>query len=234
MSDNDSRNALPGSGGGRTPGRRFTAYEVGQVVQAVSARLDAKKTQPPERYSQDTLLDAMVNAYRFGRSDAEREMLKEVGGLGTSRTRVPMIEGMVRRELLATAKKGKAWQIWTTPLARQILPNVPDDMKTVAMTARQEVALAGVASGKFDSKDVIDRGYKFTTRIVGLIKDSKALSNAAAAASAAGSATGSAVSPGAAGARKPAGTTPGGYGAYGGRGGAAGAGTGAAGATGRR
>jgi DNA topoisomerase III len=160
MKSNDKASG-EGSGSGA-----FAGYQVGQVVHAVSARLDCKVTTPPKRYTQDTLLDAMVNAHRFGRTPAEREMLKQTEGLGTSRTRVPMMTSLIKRGLLETTKVGKGWQLRTSPAARAMLAQVPEDLRNVAMTARWEIALAGVREGKYKPEQVLAGGYKFVDEFI--------------------------------------------------------------------
>jgi DNA topoisomerase-3 len=142
------------------------SHRVGDVVGAVSARLEAKRTTAPERYTQDSLLDDMVNAHKFAASDVERQILRTTEGLGTSRTRVPMIEGLIRRGLLRTARVGKRWQIMTSPEARELLRDVPQEMRNVAMTARWEVALAGVREGRFKADELVAGGYKFVDRMI--------------------------------------------------------------------
>lgn len=141
-------------------------HQVGDVIGAVSARLESKVTTAPQRYTQDTLLDDMVNAHKFATSDAERQILRSTEGLGTSRTRVPMIESLIRRDLLKTHRVGKRWQITTTPQARELLRDVPEQMRNVAMTARWEVALAGVREGRFKAQDLIAGGYKFVDQMI--------------------------------------------------------------------
>jgi DNA topoisomerase-3 len=150
-----------------------TIHRVGNVVGAVSARLEAKRTTAPERYTQDTLLDDMVNAHKFASNDMERQILRTTQGLGTSRTRVPMIEGLIRRGLLRTARAGKRWQIMTSPEARELLRDVPQEMRNVAMTARWEVALAGVREGRFKADDLVAGGYKFVDRMVEQLRQLK-------------------------------------------------------------
>lgn len=150
-----------------------TIHRVGNVVGAVSARLEAKRTTAPERYTQDTLLDDMVNAHKFASNDMERQILRTTEGLGTSRTRVPMIEGLIRRGLLRTARVGKRWQIMTSPEARELLRDVPQEMRNVAMTARWEVALAGVREGRFKADDLVAGGYKFVDRMVEQLRQLK-------------------------------------------------------------
>ena len=154
------------SAGARAPEAGFVAHDVGEVIGAVSARLEARRTTPPPRYTQDALLDDMVNAHKFATGEVERQILRATEGLGTSRTRVPMIEGLIRRGLLRTTRLGKRWQISTTPQAREMLQDVPQDLRNVAMTARWEVALAGVREGRFRADDLVAGGYKFVERMI--------------------------------------------------------------------
>lgn len=142
------------------------AHKVGDVIGAVSARLETKTTTAPQRYTQDSLLDDMVNAHKFANSDYERQVLRTTDGLGTSRTRVPLIEGLIRRGLLTTSRIGKRWEIRTTPLAHELLRDVPPDLKNVAMTARWELALAGVRDGRFAAQELVQGGYKFVERMI--------------------------------------------------------------------
>ena len=159
--------------GGPLPGG-FATHAVGEVIGAVSARMEARTTMPPQRHTQDTLLDDMVNAHKFASSEHERQVLRATEGLGTSRTRVPIIEGLIRRGLLTTARTGERWQLCTTPTARELLRHVPRDMCNVAMTARWELALAGVRDGRFQAEDVIQGGYKFIERMVDQLRQANA------------------------------------------------------------
>jgi DNA topoisomerase len=68
-------------------------------------RVQAKQTQPPPRYSEGTLVDAMQNAWRFVKDEALRERLKEAKGIGTPATRAEIIKGLKRQNLLAADGK---------------------------------------------------------------------------------------------------------------------------------
>lgn len=174
------------SAGSHPRASAFATYEVGSVIGAVSARLDARRTEPPQRYTQDTLLDDMVNAHKFATSDLERQILRQTEGLGTSRTRVPMIEGLIRRGLLRTVRSGKRWQITTTPEARQMLQDVPEELRNVAMTARWEVALAGVREGRFKADDLVSGGYRFVDQMIEKLRKVRDERRGAAAGTASG------------------------------------------------
>jgi DNA topoisomerase-3 len=129
---------------------------VGQVVKAVSAKYEKKQTTPPDRYTQDTLLEDMLNVHKFARDDQEKAVLKETEGLGTSRTREPTIRNLIERAFLESKKKGKVFQLISTPLARQTIAALPATLTSPATTAKWEMALGMVEQGKAKADAVID------------------------------------------------------------------------------
>jgi len=60
---------------------------IGQVVGVASARVEGARTEPPERYTEQSLLEDMTSAHKFAPDANERAVLSEISGLGTSRTR---------------------------------------------------------------------------------------------------------------------------------------------------
>ncbi|PKC50291.1 prokaryotic type I DNA topoisomerase, partial [Rhizophagus irregularis] len=63
----------------------------------------SKQTEPPTRYTDSTLLDAMYHAGRFVEDKELQRVLKDAEGIGTSATRAEIIEklisiGMIARE----------------------------------------------------------------------------------------------------------------------------------------
>jgi DNA topoisomerase-3 len=142
------------------------SFQIGQVVKAVSARYEAKQTTPPERYTQDTLLDAMITAHRFAKSDADRVILRQTEGLGTSRTRVAIISNLIARNLLTSTRKGKRHELRPTETARTLCQVLPPMLKDVAMTAMWEKAFAMVEKGEVDWRQVVDRQYAFVHQVV--------------------------------------------------------------------
>ena len=77
----------------------------GQQATLTQPRVQAKQTQPPPRYNEGTLVDAMQNAWRFVKDEALRERLKEAKGIGTPATRAEIIKGLKRQNLLAADGK---------------------------------------------------------------------------------------------------------------------------------
>ena len=77
----------------------------GETAILSDPRVEAKRTQPPPRYNEGTLVDAMQNAWRFVEDPALRERLKEAKGIGTPATRADIIKGLKRQNLLAADGK---------------------------------------------------------------------------------------------------------------------------------
>src|SRR4051812_50219532 len=85
---------------------RHSPLADGEVAVLSGARVEDKRTQPPPRYGEGALIDAMQNAWRFVEDPAQRERLKEAKGIGTPATRAAVIEGLKRQGLLGPGGEG--------------------------------------------------------------------------------------------------------------------------------
>ena len=148
-----------------------SAYRVGQIVHAVTAKYESKKTVPPPRYTLDTLLDDMLGAFKFAKNPKDREILRSVEGLGTSRTRIPMIESALKRQFFTSEKRGKKHEIKSTDMARKMMASIQPELKDVAQTAKWEIAFSMVESGEVTLAQVMDKAYVFVDHIVSYAKD---------------------------------------------------------------
>jgi DNA topoisomerase IA len=124
-----------------------SGHYVGKIVKAVAARYDAKMTEPPPRYREDTLIADMLAAHKFAGSEQERAILKETEGLGTSRTRASTIEGLIQSGLLISKKKKKLYEITSSDVARSMMAHLPEVLTSVATTAKWEVAFKMIERG---------------------------------------------------------------------------------------
>ena len=118
-------------------------------------RVEAKRTQPPPRYNEGTLVDAMQNAWRFVEDPALRERLKEAKGIGTPATRAEIIKGLKRQNLLAADGK----LVLPTPAGLQLfelLCGAAPALVDPGMTALWEMRLDEVVVGRADYRKVID------------------------------------------------------------------------------
>lgn len=77
----------------------------GDTVRISAPVLREGKTQPPSRYTDKTLLDAMANAGRFVSAAEQRAILKEAAGIGTDATRSSILEKLEKTNMV-TVEKG--------------------------------------------------------------------------------------------------------------------------------
>jgi DNA topoisomerase-3 len=127
----------------------------GETATLTDPRVEEKQTQPPPRYSEGTLVDAMQNAWRFVKDEALRERLKEAKGIGTPATRAEIIKGLKRQGLLAADGK----LVVPTPAGLQLfelLRGAAPALVDPATTAVWEMRLDDVLVGKADYRAVID------------------------------------------------------------------------------
>jgi DNA topoisomerase-3 len=117
--------------------------------------VEAKRTQPPPRYNEGTLVDAMQNAWRFVEDAALRDRLKEAKGIGTPATRAEVIKGLKRQNLLTADGK----LVLPTPAGLQLfqlLRGAAPALVDPGTTALWEMRLDEVLVGKADYRAVID------------------------------------------------------------------------------
>jgi DNA topoisomerase III len=127
----------------------------GRQATLTQPRVQAKQTQPPPRYNEGTLVDAMQNAWRFVKEGALRERLKEAKGIGTPATRAEIIKGLKRQNLLAADGK----LVVPTPAGLQLfelLRAAAPALVDPGTTAVWEMRLDDVVVGKADFRAVID------------------------------------------------------------------------------
>ncbi len=131
------------------------ALSDGQAATLSELRVEAKRTQPPPRYNEGTLVDAMQNAWRFVEDPALRDRLKEAKGIGTPATRAEIIKGLKRQNLLTAEGKlvlPTAAGLQLFQLLRGSAPALVDP----GTTAIWEMHLDEVVTRKADFRTVID------------------------------------------------------------------------------
>jgi DNA topoisomerase-3 len=141
----------------------------GEAVTLTDPKVDAKRTQPPPRYSEGTLVEAMQNAWRFVTDPGLRDRLKEAKGIGTPATRADIIKGLKRQNLLAADGK----LVVPTPAGLQIfelLRGVAPSLVDPATTATWEMQLDDVVFGRTDFRAVIDGIAGMAEQLIGALR----------------------------------------------------------------
>ncbi len=149
------------------------AYQVGQVLDAKAVRLETAQTKPPDLYTEATLMQDMLSAYKFAKTADERDILREVGGIGTARTRGAVIEAAIKRGYFERQKRGKTLELRITPVGAQVLCMLPSVAKDVTMTAKWERALAMVAAGQAEPAALIAKSRQILRDLVPALLNSE-------------------------------------------------------------
>ncbi len=107
----------------------------GEKVRAGTPRLKEGKTAPPDRYTEETLLDAMANAGRFVSAAEQRAILKETAGLGTGATRAGILQKLESTGMCRVEKK----TYYPTEFGMQLIGTIGDrDISSPSLTAQWE------------------------------------------------------------------------------------------------
>ena len=127
----------------------------GETATLSEPRVKACTTEPPPRYNEGTLIDAMQNAWKFVDDSALRDRLKEAKGIGTPATRAEIIKGLKAQNLLAASGK----LVVPTPSGLklyELLAKAAPSLVDPGTTAQWEMRLDEVVLGQNDFRTVID------------------------------------------------------------------------------
>jgi DNA topoisomerase-3 len=142
----------------------------GEPASLSNPKVEAKETQPPPRYNEGTLIEAMANAWRFVENPEHRERLKEAKGIGTPATRAEIIQGLKRQEFLVASGKH------IVPTERglvlfDVLGKADHALVDPAVTAKLEFLLDEVLYGRRRAEEAIDAVCGQASRIIGRLRD---------------------------------------------------------------
>ncbi|WP_404369508.1 DNA topoisomerase 3 [Marinobacter sp.] len=125
--------------------------EKGEPLVCDQSEVKERTTQPPQHFTDATLLSAMTNIARFV-SDAElRKTLRETDGLGTEATRASILDTLFRREYLC--RDGRF--IKATDKGITLIASLPDAISQPDMTAIWEATLDGIRQGEGDPREFL-------------------------------------------------------------------------------
>jgi DNA topoisomerase III len=142
----------------------------GETAILSDPKVEQKRTQPPPRYNEGTLVDAMQNAWRFVEEPALRERLKEAKGIGTPATRAEIIKGLKHQNLLLA--NGKL--VLPTPAGLQLFELLRSAAPTLVdpgTTALWEMRLDEIVTGKADFRTVIDGIASAAFELIGALRE---------------------------------------------------------------
>lgn len=149
--------------------KELPVVDKGDELPNARPKVESKKTKPPLRYTEGTLLDAMKNAAKFVDDPVAKKMLKGTEGLGTVATRPEVIETIKKRSYIKIVKKN----IISSDKGRALIEYAPEESKSIAMTAYWEAQLEGIAEGKVTPEFFLSEQEVIINKMIDEIRSGK-------------------------------------------------------------
>lgn len=159
------KNTKSGGKAGGTADRPLPELAEGQTFAGMEAVLKEGATNPPKRFTEDTLLSSMENA---GAEEFAETGGVERRGLGTPATRAGVIEKLVRGGF--AERDGR--QLVPTKRGMELTGALPDTVKSVKLTSEWEAALKRVEGGECPPEEFMEG---ITAMVRGLVEDCKGM-----------------------------------------------------------
>lgn len=140
----------------------FPALQSGSIVDCTNSKLSEKRTTPPSRYTEGTLIKAMTSIHTLVSDPEQKKKLKEKKGIGQEATRTGILENLFKRTLLT--RQGK--QIISSPAGRALVKVLPKKVIDPALTAIWEDALDKIAEGKMSSQAFRQKQNEWVVKLV--------------------------------------------------------------------
>lgn len=147
------------------------SYTQGDSFTAENLTISECETQPPKHFTESTLLKAMEN---IDRRIEDKELSEYVSerGLGTPATRDRIIERII--SVGYVERKNKS--LIATEKGKKIISLIPDEVKSIEMTAAMELQLSAIEKGTARAEDVISSVCEKLVNIVALEKSREHIS----------------------------------------------------------
>ena len=126
------------------------SVSVGDILHLESSVLREKYTAAPKHYTEDTLLKAMELA---GTEMIDKDAEVERRGLGTPATRAGVIENLIYKGFVERDKKN----LLATHKGINLITIVAEKFKSAETTAKWELELSDIASGKESKEEFLRR-----------------------------------------------------------------------------
>lgn len=139
----------------------------GEAARVLEAKLAEKRTKPPGRHTEGTLIQAMKSVGKNVDNPRFRKILRETAGIGTEATRASIIENLLARKLLA--REGKKGLI-STPPGRLLVDLLPNSVTDPVTTAVWEQALDDIAHDRGSLDEFIGKSVFWVSRLIDNVK----------------------------------------------------------------
>jgi DNA topoisomerase-3 len=162
----DARGRPPGRDAEQTDQALPATLAQGQPQTVTKIEAQKKKTRPPQRFTDATILTAMQTA---GKSLDEKELsdaMKETG-LGTPATRAAIIEVLLKRAYVV--RTGKSLE--ATEKGIHLIEVVHPEVKSPAMTGQWEAFLNRIQHGEAQLDPFLERISEYVRSVVGRVSE---------------------------------------------------------------
>ena len=148
---------------GAEPERRLPeGLAVGQIRPVRAIEIQSKKTSPPKRFTDATILTAMESAGRALDNRELEEAMRE-RGLGTPATRAAILETLVARAYVE--RSGKSLQATAKGIA--LIDVVHESVKSPQLTGEWELALKKLERGQGSLPELMVGIERFVIEVIG-------------------------------------------------------------------
>lgn len=140
-------------------GGKLPPFADGDGVKACASGVADKQTTPPPRYTDATLIIAMIEAWRFVDDPAIRAMLKQTDGIGTEATRGGdngVVANLLKRGLVARGKGGVLSATAGGLEFYRIIERAAPRLLDVGLTGQMEILLDQIKSGDAKAVGVVN------------------------------------------------------------------------------
>jgi|SRR5579875_1680788 len=138
---------------------------IGDTCRYLAGEVRTGHTDPPQPYTDGTLIKAMVNTDQFVADEKLKKMLKGVEGIGTDATRDDIIETLIERGY--ALRQGR--YLRSTRKGGTLVDSLPDDLCSPGLTAIDEYALKRIVDGAFKLDDFVDHKITTVKRLLPLV-----------------------------------------------------------------
>lgn len=134
----------------------LTPLRDGEPALLSNSRIESKKTKPPARYSEGTLIKAMQDAWRFVSDPVKKAKLKDAKGIGTPATRAEVLKGLFKQGQFE--KEGKTIKPSRAGMELyDLIVSTAPEIADPSRTAEWETIFTHVEKGAISTEDAVLR-----------------------------------------------------------------------------
>jgi DNA topoisomerase III len=128
----------------------------GDAITCGDVAIAERRTTPPKRFTDATLIQAMTGIARFVDDPKVKQLLRETDGIGTPATQAQIIETLFERRFIE--KQGR--HVISTPVGRALIQTLPETATRPDMTALWEAAMRRIVDGQMPLVGFLDAVLK--------------------------------------------------------------------------